>query len=203
MLVKQIERVALSRNLPIILCGDFNSEPVSAVYDFMTRNHVPHDHPDLQQLVEVYSAMDLEHQVAFASAYASVFGAEPEYTNYAGTCVVQPEHTCGEYSPPRCRCVYFVCVHRSLVGCRRLRVVHARATHAVYGAQSAPTRGLTSVLEDGAAQLPVHVRPRAAVHRFLLQSTAQWKILAITTDLGTIVFFLGRMANIHLFRKKI
>ncbi|KAL8005792.1 putative endonuclease/exonuclease/phosphatase, MYND-like zinc finger, mRNA-binding protein [Plasmopara halstedii] len=88
MLAKQLERVTLSRNLPTILCGDFNSEPTSAVYEFMTRNHVPVDHPDIQypppQLASIYASLDLEHNIGFASAYASVFGAEPEYTNYTG-----------------------------------------------------------------------------------------------------------------------
>lgn len=80
----QIERIALVRNLPVILCGDFNSEPTSAVYEFMTRNHVSVNHPDLSQHANVYASMDLDHSVAFASAYASVFGSEPEYTNYTG-----------------------------------------------------------------------------------------------------------------------
>ncbi|KUF81376.1 Carbon catabolite repressor protein 4 1 [Phytophthora nicotianae] len=88
MLAKQLERVTLNRNLPTILCGDFNSEPSSAVYEFMTRNHVPLDHPDIQhpppQLANIYASLDLEHNIGFASAYASVFGAEPEYTNYTG-----------------------------------------------------------------------------------------------------------------------
>ena len=84
--------MTLSRNVPTILCGDFNSEPTSAVYDFMTRNHVPFDHPDIQypppQLANIYASLDLEHSIGFASAYASVFGAEPEYTNYTGICNV-------------------------------------------------------------------------------------------------------------------
>ncbi|RLN55189.1 hypothetical protein BBP00_00008614 [Phytophthora kernoviae] len=88
MLAKQLERVTLSRNLPTILCGDFNSEPSSAVYEFMTRNHVSLGHPDLQyapsQLSNIYASLDLEHNIGFASAYASVFGSEPEYTNYTG-----------------------------------------------------------------------------------------------------------------------
>lgn len=83
-LVKQIERVALSRRLPIILCGDFNSEPISAVYEFMMQNHVSLDHPELQQPTDLFSNMDPDHHIGFGSAYASVFGAEPGYTNYTG-----------------------------------------------------------------------------------------------------------------------
>ncbi|TMW57302.1 hypothetical protein Poli38472_003227 [Pythium oligandrum] len=83
-MMKQIERVALARHLPIIFCGDFNSEPTSAVYELMTRNHVSIDHPDLQELTDLFASMDLDHHIGFGSAYASVFGAEPEYTNYTG-----------------------------------------------------------------------------------------------------------------------
>ncbi|TDH72254.1 uncharacterized protein CCR75_003267 [Bremia lactucae] len=88
MLEKQLERVTLRRNLPTILCGDFNSEPTSAVYEFMTQNHVSLHHPDIQyapsQLANIYASLDLEQHIGFASAYASIFGAEPEYTNYTG-----------------------------------------------------------------------------------------------------------------------
>lgn len=84
----QIEQVALTRNLPTILCGDFNSEPTSAVYQLMTRNQVSLDHPDVRHapmdLVSIYATLSLEHNMLFGSAYASVFGSEPEYTNYTG-----------------------------------------------------------------------------------------------------------------------
>jgi hypothetical protein len=40
--------------------------------------HAPMD------LVNIYAAMSLEHNMLFGSAYASVFGSEPEYTNYTG-----------------------------------------------------------------------------------------------------------------------
>jgi hypothetical protein len=53
----------------------------------MTTNHIPGNHPDLEQMQDIYTTMDLEHNVAFASSYASVFGNEPEYTNYTGMCL--------------------------------------------------------------------------------------------------------------------
>lgn len=85
----QIEQIALPRNLPTILCGDFNSEPSSAVYQLMTRNQVSLDHPDMRQapheLLNIYASMSMDHNIPFGSAYASVFGSEPEYTNYTGT----------------------------------------------------------------------------------------------------------------------
>lgn len=112
----KIERVALARNLPIILCGDFNSEPSSAVYELMGRNHVQGGHPDLQQLMDVYNSLELEHNIAFASAYASVFGSEPEYTNYTGNAFLWVLETVS------CHTHTIVC--RSLDGHRGLCVVY-------------------------------------------------------------------------------
>jgi hypothetical protein len=62
----------------------------------MVRNHVSLDHPELQQLTELFANMDLDHHIGFGSAYASVFGAEPEYTNYTGasSLVRNPQEHC-------------------------------------------------------------------------------------------------------------
>merc|ERR1712228_627640 len=38
-LCEEIQR-ALGRELPLILCGDFNSEPKSAVYEYLTKGRV-------------------------------------------------------------------------------------------------------------------------------------------------------------------
>ncbi|KDO21160.1 hypothetical protein SPRG_12941 [Saprolegnia parasitica CBS 223.65] len=71
-LLQQLEQIANSRRLPIILCGDFNSEPPSAVYELLSQNHVQSDHPELQQLSEVVPMTKFAHSMPFASAYASV-----------------------------------------------------------------------------------------------------------------------------------
>ncbi|KAF0688105.1 Aste57867_20266 [Aphanomyces stellatus] len=84
-LLQQIEHLAHARRLPVIVCGDFNSEPSSAVYDLLSQNHVRSDHPDLKYLAEVLHLSKLTHPMALQSAYASVFGTEPPYTNYTGT----------------------------------------------------------------------------------------------------------------------
>nr|CCA14064.1 carbon catabolite repressor protein putative [Albugo laibachii Nc14] len=83
-LVKKIERILSGRDLPVVLCGDFNSEPSSAVYQFLSRNHVASDHEDLQPLASVFNSIEIAHCLALASSYASVFRSEPEYTNYTG-----------------------------------------------------------------------------------------------------------------------
>ena len=38
----------LASSIPLILCGDFNSEPTSAVYELVSQQMVPPDHPDMQ-----------------------------------------------------------------------------------------------------------------------------------------------------------
>ncbi|OQR82903.1 carbon catabolite repressor protein [Achlya hypogyna] len=86
-LLQQMEQIANSRRLPIIVCGDFNSEPPSAVYELLSQNHVGSDHPELKTLADVVPMTKFAHAMPFASAYASVFGTEPDYTNYTGSWV--------------------------------------------------------------------------------------------------------------------
>ncbi|OQR95349.1 carbon catabolite repressor protein [Thraustotheca clavata] len=86
-LLQHMEQVANTRRLPIIICGDFNSEPTSAAYELLSQNHVQRDHPELKPLVEVAPITKFSHSIPFASAYATVFGSEPEYTNYTGNWV--------------------------------------------------------------------------------------------------------------------
>ncbi|KAF0724991.1 hypothetical protein Ae201684P_009686 [Aphanomyces euteiches] len=86
-LLEQLEHLAHSRRLPVIICGDFNSEPSSAVYELLSQNHVRSDHSDLKHLSDVLHMTKLTHPMSLDSAYASVFGDEPEYTNYTGNWV--------------------------------------------------------------------------------------------------------------------
>ncbi|RHY30748.1 hypothetical protein DYB32_006216 [Aphanomyces invadans] len=86
-LLDQIEHLAHSRRVPVIVCGDFNSEPSSAVYSLLSQNHVRSDHPDLKTLSEFVHMNKLTHPMTLQSAYAAVFGTEPAYTNYTGSWV--------------------------------------------------------------------------------------------------------------------
>ena len=71
------------RDLPLVLCGDFNSIPSSAVYDLLAMTYVRRDHPDLavDTLGVLPPAHDLSHGLNTISAYAAVTGGEPPYTN--------------------------------------------------------------------------------------------------------------------------
>jgi len=56
-LVRELEQLVLSRDLPLVVCGDFNSVPSSAVYDLLAHHAVPEGHPDLQVRDEMRACM--------------------------------------------------------------------------------------------------------------------------------------------------
>lgn len=85
-LVKELQNFIAQNDLPLILMGDFNSEPSSSVYEFMHNGQVPADHSDLaKDLIGILPKVErLRHDLALASAYDAVMGKEPEFTNYTG-----------------------------------------------------------------------------------------------------------------------
>ena len=87
-LASELDRFTSSRGLPLILCGDFNSEPNSSVHALLGSRHhrVPAEHPDLalDTLGVLPQASKMRHQIPLQSAYAVAEGAEPKYTNYTG-----------------------------------------------------------------------------------------------------------------------
>jgi len=85
-LMQELENFVLSRNLPLMVLGDFNSVPSSAVYELMSKQCVSHNHPDLEH-DPCHILPDVEqitHNIQLASAYAAVQGEEPAYTNHTG-----------------------------------------------------------------------------------------------------------------------
>merc|ERR1712194_813709 len=81
------------QHLPLLVCGDFNSTPDSAVYELWSRGAVAATHPDLLQkdphgLVRGLAKHSksgnggLEHELELLSAYSTVYKQEPEYTNF-------------------------------------------------------------------------------------------------------------------------
>mmetsp|Transcript_2444 Transcript_2444/g.3467 ORF Transcript_2444/g.3467 Transcript_2444/m.3467 type:complete len:622 (+) Transcript_2444:235-2100(+) len=85
-LMQELEHFVLSRNLPLMVLGDFNSLPSSAVYELMSKQCVSHNHPDLatDSCNVLPDPEQLTHNIQLASAYASVQGEEPSYTNHSG-----------------------------------------------------------------------------------------------------------------------
>lgn len=72
------------KNMPLLICGDFNSTPESAVYEYMRRGSVRTDHEDLgSDRCSLFKHLALEHNVGLATAYQTCNnGQEALYTNY-------------------------------------------------------------------------------------------------------------------------
>jgi CCR4-NOT transcription complex subunit 6 len=89
-LLQELESFVVSRgtNLPLIICGDFNSTPDTAVYDLLSRQSVHPGHPDVNVATNddvpnvLPDAMNITHSFQLGSAYQTVLGDEPWVTNY-------------------------------------------------------------------------------------------------------------------------
>ncbi|TFY60101.1 hypothetical protein EVJ58_g5361 [Rhodofomes roseus] len=67
--------------IPLIICGDFNSLPVSGVYEFLSNGTVSRDHADFMgHTYGKYTSEGLRHRLGTKSAYAST--GEHPITNY-------------------------------------------------------------------------------------------------------------------------
>src|SRR5258708_3531574 len=61
------------KDLPLIVCGDFNSIPESGVHDFLSKGHVSSNHPDFMEYTYgKFSADGLKHDFGLRSAYAGI-----------------------------------------------------------------------------------------------------------------------------------
>jgi CCR4-NOT transcription complex subunit 6 len=90
-LLQELETFVLSRgtNLPLMICGDFNSTPDTAVYDLLSRQAVHPGHPDVNvnngddsSPSILPDAMSISHSFQLGSVYQTVMGEEPKATNY-------------------------------------------------------------------------------------------------------------------------
>jgi CCR4-NOT transcription complex subunit 6 len=84
LLIGELERLSENGEIPILLCGDFNSTNTSAAYQLLNTGSVQPDHPDfLGYNYGQYTETGLSHSLNFSSAYNTVTG-EPPFTNYTG-----------------------------------------------------------------------------------------------------------------------
>lgn len=89
-LLQELETFVLSRgqNLPLMICGDFNSTPDTAVYDLLSRQAVHPGHPDVNMSHSdgapniLPDAMSITHSFQLGSVYNIVLGEEPKATNF-------------------------------------------------------------------------------------------------------------------------
>jgi CCR4-NOT transcription complex subunit 6 len=73
-LVKGLEKIAASADIPMLVAGDFNSVPGSAAHSLLVKHSVDADHPELKQdpLGILRPASKLQHKLPLASAYAAL-----------------------------------------------------------------------------------------------------------------------------------
>ncbi|KAF7728806.1 Glucose-repressible alcohol dehydrogenase transcriptional effector [Apophysomyces ossiformis] len=90
MLMDEIKRFAAkhvgnqNERLPTVICGDFNSTPVSGVYEFLSKGTIQQDHDDFGNYVYGdYTTDGLSHDLSLKSAYGHV--GELPFTNYTIT----------------------------------------------------------------------------------------------------------------------
>eukprot|EP00929_Paragymnodinium_shiwhaense_P007078 TRINITY_DN111037_c0_g1_i1.p1 TRINITY_DN111037_c0_g1~~TRINITY_DN111037_c0_g1_i1.p1 ORF type:complete len:639 (-),score=159.56 TRINITY_DN111037_c0_g1_i1:285-2201(-) len=82
LLVRTLEQFPNS-NMPLLVCGDFNSTPDSAVYEYLHSGSVREDHDDLKaDPCGLMKNLDMRHDLRLVTAYATCNGKEAEYTNY-------------------------------------------------------------------------------------------------------------------------
>lgn len=94
-LLQELETFIVSRgsNLPLMICGDFNSTPDTAVYDLLSRQAVHPGHPNLNFNMSedgsntniLPDVISITHNFQLGSVYHTVMGEEPKVTNYTNT----------------------------------------------------------------------------------------------------------------------
>lgn len=68
------------KQIPTIVCGDFNSTPDSGVYEFMSKGSAPGNHKDfMNHIYGTYTSEGLKHNYALRSAYSNI--GELPFTN--------------------------------------------------------------------------------------------------------------------------
>ena len=70
------------KNIPVILCGDFNSKPKSAVHKFLLSGVTPKKESDLHLFVTPPSS-----ELSFKSSYKEFMKNEPPFTNFTDSFV--------------------------------------------------------------------------------------------------------------------
>ncbi|KAI8086105.1 Endonuclease/exonuclease/phosphatase [Halteromyces radiatus] len=68
-------------SIPILICGDFNSEPNSGLYEYLTKGNLDHDHDEFNQCqYGSFTANGLQHDLSLKSGYSYI--GELDFTNF-------------------------------------------------------------------------------------------------------------------------
>jgi len=84
-LMNEVESHVGRRDIPTLMCGDFNSEPQSVVYQFLTHGRVDPNHEDIVLAGSSSVISDpnaISHNVHIESAMVTATGNEPSFTNF-------------------------------------------------------------------------------------------------------------------------
>merc|ERR1712159_933855 len=73
-LLKGLEKIATSAEIPMVVCGDFNSVPGSAAHSLLSTGRVPSDHPELgiDPFGILQPSTKLSHPLPLVSAYTNL-----------------------------------------------------------------------------------------------------------------------------------
>ena len=74
-----------SADIPLLVCGDFNSTPESSVCELLAKGHVPGDHPDFSgRKYGNFTANGIQHPFSLRNSYEYLNKTENElpFTNY-------------------------------------------------------------------------------------------------------------------------
>lgn len=84
-LMRELEQFVLQRDVGLVVCGDFNSEPHSAVYEYMVEGSINNPRPELDNLDGVPilpETHNISHSIELASVMQTATGSEPAFTNF-------------------------------------------------------------------------------------------------------------------------
>lgn len=85
-LIREVQQFVTARDLALMICGDFNSEPNSAVYEFVMNRQIITEHAELstgdRRMQILPDLNSIVHGLELGSAMNTVFGCEPQFTNY-------------------------------------------------------------------------------------------------------------------------
>jgi CCR4-NOT transcription complex subunit 6 len=85
-LIREVQQFVTPRDLALMICGDFNSEPTSAVYEFLMNRQIINNHAELitgdRRMQILPDLSSIVHGLELGSAMSSGSGYEPQFTNY-------------------------------------------------------------------------------------------------------------------------
>ena len=103
-LMRELENFVLQRDIALIICGDLNSEPTSAVYEFIMEGGLSSHRNELDIADNIRVLPDqsnIMHSIELVSAMNTAMGEEPIFTNFTGKFRGTLDYIC--YTPSRLR----------------------------------------------------------------------------------------------------